>query len=160
MAQLRELLGSLGYEDVKTYIQSGNVVFTGADDPPVEVEKKLAGEIEKAFGFDVSVIVRSRDEIAAVIESNPLGEVADNPSRHHVIFYATPIDQSRVADLDRADFAPETFHIDGREAYMWTPDGMRDSKLAKTLTEKRLGGIGTARNWRTVEKLLALADGH
>lgn len=158
MARLRELVEALGYRDVRTYVQSGNVVFTAPHGPVPALERRLEQELGATFGFDVSVVVRSRDELAEVVRANPLRDVATEPSRHIVLFFAEDVDRERVAGLDVADFAPETFHLGRREVYIWAPDGLRDSRLAKALSEKRLGGVATGRNWRTVEKLLALAD--
>jgi uncharacterized protein (DUF1697 family) len=158
MARLRDLMDELGYEHVRTYVQSGNVVFTGPDRRPAELERHLEEQIAATFGFDVPVVVRSRDEVAAIVAANPLGHLATNPSRYHVVFASAAVDPDRVVDVDPASFAPETFELRGRELYLWTPDGIHDSPLAKMLSEKRLGVTATARNWRTVEKLLAMAD--
>ena len=158
MARLRELMEALGFSDVRTYVQSGNVVFTGPDAPAVEVARRLEQELAATFGFDVSVVVRSRDELAEVVEANPLRDVATDPARHLVVFRDSNVDLERVAHVDPAEFAPEAFHVRGRELYVWAPEGVRDSRLLKVLSEQRLGGTATARNWRTVEKLLALAD--
>jgi uncharacterized protein (DUF1697 family) len=158
MARLREMMGELGYEDVRTYVQSGNVVFSAPDRRPTEVERHLTEGIAATFGFDVPILVRTRDEIADVVAANPLGDLATNPSRYHVFFLSAAADPERVADIEPASFAPETFALRGRELYLWTPDGIYASPLAKTLSEKRLGVTATARNWRTVEKLLAMAD--
>ena len=150
MARLRNLLEDLGYQDVRTYINSGNVVFSG----PQRSEKHLEAAIAKTFGFDVPVVLRSRAEIADVVEANPLRDVATEPSKHLVIFCAA----EPAIGLDPADVAPETFHVRGREVYLWAPGGLADSALAKLLAKGPLGAKSTARNWRTVEKLLALAD--
>lgn len=158
MAWVRELMGELGYRDARTYLQSGNVVFTGPDRPPAEVARELEEQLAATFGFEVSVVVRSREELADVVRANPLREVATAPSRHLVIFLSADVNPERVADLDPAGFAPEAFHVRGREVFVWAPAGVHDSRVVRALSEKRLGGIATARNWRTVEKLLALAD--
>ncbi len=158
MARLRELMGELGYRDVRTYVQSGNVIFTGPDRPTAEVERRLEAELAATFGFEVSVIVRSREKLAEVIALNPLGDVATDPARYLVLFLSAEVDPERVAGVEPADFSPEAFHLRRREIYLWAPEGVRDSRLAKALSEKRLGVAATARNWRTVEKLVALAD--
>ncbi|MCW2953269.1 MAG: hypothetical protein JWQ48_2439 [Conexibacter sp.] len=158
MARLRELLGELGYGDVRTYVQSGNVVLTGPDQPPEEFERTLERQLEEGFGFAVSVLVRSREQLAAVVAANPLGEVATEPARHHVLFLSGEPAAERLDAIDAAAFAPDAFVHRGREIYLWTPDGVRDSRLAKALSDARLGVTATARNWRTVEQLLALAD--
>jgi uncharacterized protein (DUF1697 family) len=158
MAQLRELMVRLGHRDVRTHVQSGNVVFTGPDQPQAEVAQQLEGELKATFGFEVSVVIRSRDELADVIRANPLRSVATDPARHLVLFLDAPVEPERLAGIDPADFAPEAFRVGGREIFLWAPEGVRDSRLVKALSEKRLGVTATARNWRTVEKLLVLAD--
>jgi uncharacterized protein (DUF1697 family) len=158
MARLRELMAELGYEDVRTYVQSGNVVFTGPEASPDTVARRLEQALEEAFGFDVAVVVRSRDELAAVVRTDPLGDRATDPAKYLVSFLADAVDADRLADLDADEFAPEAFRLEGRELYLWLPDGVHSSRLAKALSDERLGTTATARNWRTVEKLLALAD--
>lgn len=158
MARLRELVERLGYRDVRTYVQSGNVVFTGPEQPTEEVAQRFEEEIAATFGLDVSVMVRSRDELAAVVRANPLGDVATDPARYQVLFLDTQTDPQRVADIDQEEFAPEVFHLRGQEIYCWLPGGAGESRLMKALSDKRLGVTTTARNWKTVEKLLALAD--
>ena len=150
MARLRALMEELGYRDVRTYVNSGNAVFSG----PRRSERQLEAAIAKTFGFDVPVVLRSRDELADVVHANPLRAVASDPAKYLVVFCAA----EASTDLDPADFAPDTFLVRGREVYLWTPGGIRDSPLAKLLATKPLGAKSTARNWRTVEKLLALAD--
>jgi uncharacterized protein (DUF1697 family) len=159
MARLRELMAELGYEDVRTYVQSGNVVFTGPDASPEKAARRIEKALGETFGFDVAVIVRSRDELAAVVAADPFGAVADDPARYIVIFLAEEADPERLADVDPAAFAPEAFALGDREVYLWLPGGMQASRLIKVVSEKRLRAVATARNWRTVERLLALADG-
>jgi uncharacterized protein (DUF1697 family) len=157
MADLRRVLEEAGFEDVKTYVQSGNVALSAAEKSPGKVGRNVEKAIEDAFGFDIAVVVRSRDEIAALVEDDPLGDVATEPKYRIVVFLAEKLDRKRLADVDPDEFAPEAFALRDYEIVMWAPDGQRDSKLVKTLTEKRTGVVGTARNWRTVEKLLDLA---
>jgi uncharacterized protein (DUF1697 family) len=150
MARLRALMEELGYTDVRTYVNSGNVVFNG----PRRSEKHLESAIAKEFGFDVPVVLRSRDELAEIVQANPLQEIAKDPSRHLVVFCGA----KASVDLDASDFAPDAFEVVGREVFLWAPGGISNSELAKLLAVKPLGAKSTARNWRTVEKLLALAD--
>jgi uncharacterized protein (DUF1697 family) len=154
MARLRELMDADGYEDVRTYVQSGNLVFTG---PKKTTAAKLEKQLAEWFGFDIAVVLRTRAEIAAVVKANLLGELADDPKRYHVVFLSGALEPKRIADIDLDDYAPDTFKHRGQELYLWTPNGIHDSKLARTLSDKRLGVTATARNWRTVEKLLELA---
>jgi uncharacterized protein (DUF1697 family) len=104
------------------------------------------------------VIVRTRDELAAVVELNPLGDIADDPKRYTVNFLSGEPDPSGVREIEAADLAPERFAAHGRELYSWHPDGIQRSPLVKLITDRRLGVAATARNWNTVTKLLALAD--
>jgi uncharacterized protein (DUF1697 family) len=157
MADLRKALEAAGFEDVKTYVQSGNVALTAKEKAPGKVGRAVERAIEDAFGFDVAVVVRSRAEVAALVEEDPLGDVATNPTYRIVVFLAEKLDRKRLADVDPKAFAPEAFALRDYEIVMWAPDGQRDSKLVKALSEKRTGVVGTARNWRTVEKLLDLA---
>jgi uncharacterized protein (DUF1697 family) len=150
MPRLRALFEELGYRDVRTYVQSGNVVFTGAQRSAKQLESALAS----TFGFDVAVVLRTRDELAAVVKANPLRKVATDPAKHLVVFCSG----SATMPVDPADFAPETFVVRGREIYAWMPNGFAGSPLAKALAASPPGTTSTARNWRTVEKLLALAD--
>jgi uncharacterized protein (DUF1697 family) len=150
MARLRALLEELGYQGVRTYVNSGNAVFSG----PRRSEKHLETAIAKTFGFDVPVVLRSRDELADVVRANPLRDVASDPAKHLVVFCAA----DASIDLDPADFAPDTFEVRGREVYLWASGGIATSPVAKLLATKSLGDKSTARNWRTVEKLLELAD--
>jgi uncharacterized protein (DUF1697 family) len=150
MARLRALMEELGHRDVRTYVNSGNVVFSGRR----RSERQLEAALAETFGFDVPVVLRSRDELADIVRANPLREIATDPAKHLVVFCAA----DAATDLDPADFAPETFRVRGREVYLWAPGGIGTSPLAKALANKSLGDKSTARNWRTVEKLLELAD--
>ena len=159
MATLRALLEALGGTEVKTLLQSGNAVLTHAE----RNEAKLAARIEKAIadelGFEVSVVLRTRDELAKVIAANPL-EIADEaPSQFLVTFFSAKPDAKKLAELDPKKFAPDEFRVHGREIYAWFPNKIGTSKLAVALGNPRLGGTPTARNWNTVKKLLELADG-
>jgi uncharacterized protein (DUF1697 family) len=157
MADLREALTEAGYNDVQTYVQSGNVVLSSS-----KSAAKLGPEAEKViaarFGFDVDVVVRTRDELAAVVAANPLADVVDNHKRYQVSFLSEELDPDVTARLGELVVEPEALVVDGREVYAWHPAGVARSKLWNTLAGKRLGVTATARNWTTVETLLAMAD--
>ena len=156
MARLREVIEALGYRDVRTHLQSGNVLFSSERAP-----EEAARDIEAAVAehlIPVPVLVRTRDELAKVVERNPLGDVATDPRRYLVTFLSASPDSRRVRELDAGDFEPEVFHVAGREAYVWSPSGVRASRLSYAFWEKHFGLTATARNWNTVTKLLALAD--
>jgi uncharacterized protein (DUF1697 family) len=158
MARLRELMEELGYRDVSTYVQSGNVVFTATERPGQRVAARLEKQFAAEFGFEIDVIVRTRDELADIIAANPVGDVATDPAKQLVYFLAEEIDDDRLEGIDAGDVAPEVCVMAGREIHLWTPAGFTESKVRKVLTDKRLGVPATTRNWRTVKKLLELAD--
>jgi uncharacterized protein (DUF1697 family) len=157
MAELRDVLEGAGFGDVRTYLQSGNVVLSSKAKPET-VRRKCEQLIAKAFDLDIAVVVRSRDELAEVVERNPLGKVAKNPKRYQVSFLAAKPNRKIEEMLEAAATANEQFVVIGREIYAWHPDSVRQSKLWTLLAGPKLGVAATARNWTTVTKLLELAD--
>jgi uncharacterized protein (DUF1697 family) len=158
MADLRALLTNLGYDDVVTHLQSGNVVLRTRK-KPATLKRELERQIAAELGLETEVFIRTRDELADVIARDPLRGVADNPSRYLVSFLSAKPKARPARELAALDLEPETFVISGREIYSWHPNGIHGSKLAKRLEERHLGVSVTARNWNTVTKLLMLADG-
>ena len=157
MADLRAAFADAGYEDVRTYVQSGNIVVGAAADP-AELEGEVQRLIADRFGFDVPVIARSRDELAAVVALNPLKDIATNPKRYQVSFLSEPLPADVVETLRAAATGEERLVAHGRELYAWHPDGVARSKMWNALAGKSLGPVATARNWTTVTTLLAMAD--
>jgi uncharacterized protein (DUF1697 family) len=157
MAELRSALSALGLEDVATYIQSGNVVFRA----PARDAESLAGAIERSidetFGLSARVVLRTRDELSAVASGNPFLERGADESKLHVVFLDREPDASAVAELDPGRSPPDEFDVQGREVYLHLPNGMGRTKLTGDYFERRLGVAATARNWRTVAKLVELA---
>ena len=155
MAELRVLLSEAGYDDVRTYVQSGNVVLSAAS-AAATVQSELAELISGRFGFDVPVVVRSRAQLAKVVAEDPFGEVVTEPKLYQVSF----LDQALPAASERRlqDLGTETERIAVRDRhiYTWHPDGIARSKLASALAGSKLGVTATARNWRTVLALLEM----
>jgi uncharacterized protein (DUF1697 family) len=156
MPELRRVLTEAGFEDVRTYLQSGNVVLSSTAKPDV-VARRCEQLIERTFGLDVDVIVRTKAELVRVVERNPLGEIATDPKRYQVSFLATKPKADVVKRLEAAARAPEQFVAVGREIYAWHPDTIARSKLWALLGGRQLGVTATSRNWSTVTKLLAVA---
>jgi uncharacterized protein (DUF1697 family) len=153
MADLRAWLGELGYTDVRTHLQSGNAVFRTAKRQATvlrELERRLA---ERA-GFQIDCVLRTAEELRAVVDHDPLGEVATNPSRYLVSFLGGPVTPPELAP-DR--FAPELFSVGEREVYFWVPDGIQNSRLLAAFPARK-GEVSTVRNWNTVTRLLTLAE--
>lgn len=157
MPALRELLSAAGFAGVRTYLQSGNVVLW-SDARPQELARESERQILEAFGLQIGVVVRTRDELAAVVERDPLGEVAVNPKRYQVSFLSEELDAEIVGGLAALAAPTERFVALGRELYAWHPDGVARSKLSTGLARPGLGVTATARNWTTVTSLLAMAD--
>jgi uncharacterized protein (DUF1697 family) len=157
MPELRDMLTDAGFGDVRTYLQSGNVVLSSRTSPE-KVRAKSERLIADRFGLDIDVVVRARDELAEVVKRNPLGDVATDPKRYQVSFLAAELDADVLSKLEAAAVAPERLVAAGRELYAWHPDGVGPSKLWSRLAGRGLGVTATARNWTTVTKLLALAD--
>lgn len=156
MPELRELIEGLGYTDVETLVQSGNVVLTSRA-APATLERKLEQEIEKQLGVDPKVVVRTRDELAAAIEANPF-PVPKDPKNLHVTFLAGEPDADAVKKLEDADLGDDRIAFRDREIYIAYKSGMGRSELAKQLGRAKLGVTATDRNWNTVTKLLEMAD--
>jgi uncharacterized protein (DUF1697 family) len=156
MPELRDLLTAAGFGDVRTYLQSGNVVLT-AKGPAEQVAHTCEREIADHFGFDIPVIVRTRAALAKVVERNPLGKVATNPKRYQVSFMSAKLAAGVVRRLEEAAAPSERFVVSGREVYAWHPEGVARSKLWTMLAGRGLGVTATARNWTTVTSLLDLA---
>jgi uncharacterized protein (DUF1697 family) len=155
MADLRALMSGLGYGDVRSLLQSGNVVFTTKASPQ-RVTRDLEQRIEADLGVQAEVVVRTGEELAAVVERDPLGTVASDPKRYQVSFLSAEPDPSVAREIAALDFAPERCVLSGREIYAWHPDGIHNSALARLLSGPRLGVTATARNWNTVLKLLVM----
>lgn len=155
MPALREALERVGFEDVKTYVQSGNVVLGSSAKPETvrrKVEKVLGGE----FGLDLAVVVRSRAELSAVARRNPLRKIATDPKRYQVTFLSAKLPAKVVRELEDTAAGGERVVVSGREVYAWHPATIARSKLWAKLAGKSLGVDATSRNWSTVEALLAL----
>jgi uncharacterized protein (DUF1697 family) len=157
MAELRALFADAGYGTVRTYVQSGNIVLD-SDSEPAQLERETAELISERFGFDVPVVVRTRDELAAVVARNPLRELVTEPRRYQVSFLSEPLGADTVKGLNGAVVEPEALFVDSREIYAWHPEGVARSKLWNTLAGTGLGVTATARNWTTVCTLLEMAD--
>jgi uncharacterized protein (DUF1697 family) len=155
MAELRALCAALDYEDVRTFIQSGNVVLKSTA-RPAKVARDLAAALRAHFGFDIGVVVRTRAELAEIVAGNPYLDAGAEASRLHVAFLAGRPAAAGIASLDPDRSPPDEFVVRGREIFIRTPNGMGRSKLTPDYFQKCLGTECTARNWNTVTKLLDL----
>ena len=158
MADLRALVTSLGFGDVVTYLQSGNVVCSGRGGSRA-VARTIAGGIEETFGMAVPVVVRTDRELAGTLGTSPLAHLEDDPKKLHVTFLDRVPDPERVRTLesDAERFAPERLAVVGPDVFLHCPGGYGETPLTNAFLERRLGVTATTRNWRTVEALAGLA---
>ncbi len=157
MARLRELLTGLGYNDVRTYLQSGNAVFTCSKAEAAKAAGEIENAIEAAFSFPSRVIIRSGPELDAAISGDPLVHLLGDPARHFVGFLSKRPSAEGVARLAGEDFGVDQVRVVDRHAYLWCPEGISRSPLGKLNFDRILGVAVTMRNWNTVTKLAALA---
>jgi uncharacterized protein (DUF1697 family) len=157
MPQLRDALTAAGFADVRTYLQSGNVVLSTVGKPE-EVARNVEGLIAQEFSLEIAVIARTRAQLAKVVELNPLARIAKNAKRYQVTFLAERPPRDVVRRVEQTAKSSERVIIDGREIYAWHPEGVARSQLWALLAGKQLGATATSRNWTTVTKLLELAD--
>lgn len=156
MAELKVRCEELGLEDVRTLLQSGNVVFrTNEKD-----RAKLTRQIEGVLGVEAKVILRSAAELKKAIAANPMPEeVKSHPSATVVIFLDGKPTAAALAALRDGYKGPERIELHGTELYVFYGEGMGTSKLTNSLIERKLGVAGTARNWNTVTKLAEMSAG-
>ena len=159
MDALRALYESLGLKDVRTYVQSGNVVFKSSEGNLPRLTKKIESAIEISFGFRPDVVIRTTAELKDVIRRNPFAKRRGiEPGKLLVTFLAaTPTPEAREKVL-KINPSPEEMHIRGREVYIYFPNGMGRSKLSWAQLAKALQTTGTGRNWNTVTQLLEMAE--
>ncbi|WP_274563437.1 DUF1697 domain-containing protein [Streptomyces spiramyceticus] len=159
MAELRALLTELGHRDVRTYLQSGNAVFTtDADKTDDALAAELERAIEKHFGFTVDCLVRSGAYLSAVADACPFPAAELEGKQLHVTFFSRAVDPKRLEPVDPAAYLPEEFRLGDRALYLYAPNGLGRSKLAEALAKPSLfkGVTATSRNWNTVAKLVEM----
>lgn len=162
MAELRPKLAAAGYTDPVTILQSGNIIVTAentSDQPDQPTAAATAAAIQQLLAdeFDVHVpcAARTAADIEAILERNPLGHVADDGSRYLVNFLSAEPSPDAVRELVEADHSPEAVHVEGTEAYVWAPEGIKALRLSYSHLERHLGVTATARNWNTLERIAA-----
>ena len=159
MAKLKLLYDSLGFQNVTTYIQSGNVIFESNDKDCDILSERISQKILDTFGFEVTVIIRTKDEWIKVIKNNPFaGKAEIDQTRLYITFLHQEPDEIDADGLDQSKSKTEKYAIVGKEFYFYCPDGYGRTKLSNTVVEKKLKVTATTRNWNTVNKLLEMTD--
>ena len=156
MKELVTLLEALDLQDVKTYIQSGNVVFRSEEDDPALLSNKISAEIKQRYGFEPHVLLLELEELKETVEANPFPEAESEPKTLHVFFLAAEPANPDLEAITRLKRDSERYSLTGKRFYFFAPDGVGRSKLAANV-ERLLGVPATGRNWRTVCEIKKMA---
>lgn len=159
MTDLRLLFERLGFKNVRSYIQSGNIIFdTSVDKDEIDVEVQIEAAIKEQFGFDVPVIVRSKEELESLVNNNPFvkGGMFDDPQLFLTCLKSEPKAEDRII-TENFRFEPDQFSIDRKDIYMVCMGKYHLSKLSNTFFESKLKVGATTRGWKTILKLLELS---
>ena len=154
MKELAAIFAAAGARNVRTFIQSGNVIFE-ADNPEPTVAAVTA-EIARVYGYPGRIVVRSAAELAVAYQANPFAKAGAPLDTLHVYFLADMPDKAAVKALDPDRSPGDSFVVKGREVYLQLPDGMARTKLTNVYFDSKLKTVSTARNWKTVGKLVGM----
>jgi uncharacterized protein (DUF1697 family) len=157
MADLRALVEDLGYGEVRTLLNSGNVVFTTARAAPGNAAARIEKALASKLGVAARVLVLTAEELARAVAANTLQEIGDNPSRLLVAVLNNQADLAKLEPLREQDWTPEVLALGPHVAYLWCPEGVLASRLAEAVN-RVLGDAVTMRNWATLVKLNVLAN--
>ena len=156
MADLRSMVEDLGYGEVRTVLNSGNIIFSAPGETVDRAARRIEAALPQTLGITSNVTVLSAETLATIVSENPLGGVGRNPSRLLVMFIAKASDRSKLDSLAGHDWSPDELGLGARAAYLWCPQGFLVSRLAEA-TGRALGPAATTRNWNPVMKVHALA---
>lgn len=160
MADLFKLFSDMGFTDIQTYIQSGNVIFGTKNETPVpEIERRIEKEILSRFNFVIPAMVRTTREVSLLPTRNPfLNEENFSASKMAVIFLHEIPSDSQISKVLNISYPPDKFLISGKEIFIYCPDGFGKTKIYTNFFEKKMGVTGTARNWKTITSILQIAE--
>jgi uncharacterized protein (DUF1697 family) len=158
MADLAAMFTEAGCKEVRTYIQSGNVVFSSSPETAKGVPGLISQSITERFGFQVPVVLRTSDEVRRVAADNPFLRAGAKVDTLHVVFLAGKPERRRVDALDAKRSPSDSFVVRGREIFLCLPNGVAGSKLSNSYFDSTLATTSTVRNWRTVGKLIEMTQ--
>ncbi len=159
MQQLTEIFADAKCADIRTYIQSGNVIFTPRSTDLAELGASIASKIEQRCGFGCPVILRTKEQMAQAVRNNPFLRAGLPQRALHVYFLADLPAAGAIRDLDPARSTPDAFQVIDRQVYLHVPNGMARTKLTNAYFDSKLSTVSTARNWATVTTLLEMMQG-
>ncbi len=158
MANLRSFFESLGFKNVRTLLNSGNVIYEAPGSPPSTSAPRIERALLDRIGLISKITVLTAADLTSIIDDNPLRTIAHNPSRLLVTMLTNPVDRKEVQPLLKQKWTPETLALGRRAVYLWTPEGILKSKAAVAVS-RIVGDGATSRNWATMLKLQALVEG-
>lgn len=159
MDALRHLYADLGFTNVQTYIQSGNVVFQNKETRLQDLEKKIAKKIFEQFGFEVPVLVKEIEELKKIVKNNPFtSDKTKDASYLHITFISAQPDKTNLDKIKEGQYQPEEFELLDKTIYLYCPNGYGNSKLTNSFFERKLKVVATTRNWKTTNELLNIAE--
>lgn len=159
MNELVSLFESLHFENVKTYIQSGNVIFQTHETDVHDLAKRIEAKISEQFGFEVPVLVKEKNDIISVIQNNPFLKLSDKDvTKLHVTFLSQEPDKSNLDKINQGQYLPDEYILSGSIIYLYCPNGYGNTKLNNNFLENKLKVVATTRNWKTVNELMKMAE--
>lgn len=160
MEELRSLFESLGFGEVRSYVQSGNVIFTSDLPDGAQIARLIEERIEETFGFKAPVLVREPADFARIVDSNPFISTGESDHKgHYVVFLYSPPTWEALGSLENPNGAGDAFAPGAQEIFLHTPGGFGKTKLDNNFFERKLGVTATTRNWKTVKTLYEMAVG-
>jgi uncharacterized protein (DUF1697 family) len=156
MKTLEKMFSDAGCSEVRSYVQSGNIVFRANKSLARKLSDQIAAQILQSFGFRIPVILRTTEQMAETVRNNPFIKMGATTDILHVMFLADQASQERIAAFDHDRFLPDEFVIRGAEIYLRLPNGVARTKLTNAYFDSKLATVSTGRNWRTVNKLLEM----
>ncbi len=159
MAEFRELLSELDFENINTYIQSGNIVFTYKKENAGKLEEIIKNKIKEHYNYDVPVLVREAAYFNSIINNNPFLKGREEDTKFlHVTYLSEKPKIENIEKTNALDFPPDEFIINENKVFVFCPNGYGKTKINNTFFEKKLGVSATTRNWKTTLKLLEMVE--
>jgi len=153
MSELKSLFEDIGFQDVETYIQSGNVIFSSKENIKSKLESKIAKAIIKQWGFDVQIFILDPGDIDYVLKTNPFIKKEKGIERLYVTFLSDKPTKENIQKLNSIESSPDEYQIDKNLVYLFLPNGAGKTKLSNNFFENKLKLVGTTRNWKTIKAL-------
>ncbi|MFZ1291554.1 MAG: DUF1697 domain-containing protein [Melioribacteraceae bacterium] len=160
MADLKQFLAELNFENIITYIQSGNIIFKSRISDKHKLEKLISKKINEHYGFEVEVLIKTPNELEYILLNNSFIKQNKDPKRNYITFlFSKPLNEN-VEKLSKIDHMPEEYIIDEKNVFFFSPNSYGNAKMNNNYFEKKLKVFATTRNWQTVNKLFELATIH